>query len=315
MVHAPDTAVGPDRHWIQALTDETGPAAADSFAAIVAAAAVAEAELAAEAMVQALAEVSAAARTVADASAEAVRAVGIAVEAKAAVFAAAEAAVTEARRTEARLLHEILHDGLTALPNKRLLVDRLTQALARSKRAGTYVAVLFLDLDDFKVVNDTLGHAVGDQLLVGVAERLLTCLRDTDTCARVGGDEFVVVCEDLSRASDGAMLAGRIESALAAGVPVGEQTMPVRATIGIAVSSGLSLPAELLHEADTAMYRAKGHAPAPDRRQASSAGDQPDRAIEADRVRAAAPHTRRRTDRPKAHDGLALSPPLADAQK
>jgi len=310
MVQAPHPRVGPDRHWIQALNDETGPAAADSFAAIVAAAAVADAELAAQVMVQALTAVSAAARTVAEASAEAVRAVAVAVEAKAAVFAAAEAAATEARRTEARLLHEILHDGLTGLPNKRLLVDRLTQALARSKRAGTHVAVLFLDLDGFKVVNDTLGHAIGDQLLIGVAGRLLTCLRDTDTCARVGGDEFVVVCEDLSKPSDGAMLAGRIETGLAAGVLVGDQTMSVRATVGIAVSSAGSLPADLLHEADTAMYLAKGSESAPDRRRpdGNAAEDGPDATGAAGRARTGAPHSRRRTDQPQAHRALGVSP-------
>lgn len=266
MVHAPETSIGLERHCIPALNDETGPAAADSFAAIVATAAVAEAELAAQAMLDALTAVSAAARAVAEASAEAVRAVAVAVEAKAAVFAAAEAAATEARSTEARLLQEMLHDSLTGLPNRHLLIDRLTQALARAKRAGTHVGVLFLDLDGFKVVNDTLGRAVGDQLLIGVAGRLLTCLRDTDTCARVGGAEFVVLCEELSRPSDGIMLASRIETELAAGVLVDDGTMSVRATVGIAVSSADSLPSELLHEAETAMYSAMRNASTVDRR-------------------------------------------------
>jgi len=300
MVNSRNVRPSPDRHWIQALNDESGPAATDSFAAIVAAAAVAEAEVAAQVMVEALAAVSAAARTVAEASAEAVRAVAVAVEAKAAVFAAAEAAASEARRTEARLLHEILHDSLTGLPNMRLLVDRLTQALARSKRAGTYVAVFFLDLDGFKTVNDTLGHAMGDQLLIGVADRMLTCLRDTDTCARVGGDEFVVVCEDLSRPSDGEMLARRIEDGLEAGVLVGDQNMPVRATVGIAVSTAASIPAELLHEADTAMYLAKGNEPATGQSRLGSSTDRrSDRAgSEGAGSQAQVPHTRRRTDRP-----------------
>lgn len=296
-MHAPETRVGLDRNWIQALNEESDPAAGDSFAAIVAAAAVTDAELAAQVLVRALASVSDAARTVADASAEAQRAVALVVQAKAAVFAAAEAAATEARRTEARLLHEILHDGLTGLPNKRLLVDRLTQALARSKRAGTFVAVLFIDLDGFKGVNDTLGHAVGDQLLTAVASHLLACLRDTDTCARVGGDEFVIVCEDLSHASDAAMLAHRIESALASGVAVGRETMSVPATIGLAVSSGRSLPADLLHEADTAMYRAKGLPPAPDRRKSRPSADPRAGSVES-RSETPAPHTRRRTDQP-----------------
>jgi len=291
----------PNRHWIQALNDESDRATAGSAAAAEAAAAVAEAELAAQAMVETLAAVSAAARTVAEAAAEAARAVSVAVDAKAAAFAAAAAAAAEARRTEARLIHEVLHDGLTGLPNKRLLVDRLTQALARSKRAGTSVAVLFLDLDGFKAVNDTLGHAAGDQLLIGVAARLLECLRDTDTCARVGGDEFVIVCEDLSRPSDGALTADRLTTALAAGVPVGDQSLPVLATIGIALNSAGSLPAELLHEADTAMYRAKGVRQTPERRQPGGSGPPAaDLAADGRAGPGTPPHTRRRTDRPAA---------------
>jgi len=257
----------------------------------VAVAAVAEAELAARAVIETQAAVTAAARTVAETAAAAVQAVAAAVDANAAVASAAAASAAEARRTEARLTHEILHDDLTGLVNRRLLVDRLTQALARASRAGTTVAVLFLDLDYFKAVNDTFGHAIGDELLIGVARRLQESLRDTDTCARVGGDEFVVVCEDLSHASDGALVAGRLEDALAAGVPVGNRNMPVRASIGIAVSSAGSLPQELLNEADAAMYRAKGG----DRTR--SEDDPSDRFLTAGRARPGAdPYARRRSD-------------------
>lgn len=305
MLDAPKAGDWPDRRWIQSPNDENGPAAEGSLAAVIAAAAVADAELAAQAMVDTLAAVSAAACTVREAAAKAARAVEIAVTAKAAVFATATAAATEARRTEARLIHEVLHDGLTGLPNKRLLVDRLTLALARSKRAGTQVAVLFLDLDGFKEVNDTLGHAAGDQLLIGVAERLQECLRDTDTCARVGGDEFVVVCEDLSNASDGRLMAARIETALGEGVPVGDQTVHVRATAGLAMSAPASLPAELLHEADTAMYRAKVISAGPDRRQRRHGpGVSANSAPEARASTGQTPHTRRRTDRPDVPSGV-----------
>lgn len=238
-------------------SNRIGQANADSVAAAVATTALAEAEVAAQAAVETQAALLAAARILAEAAAAAARSVTAAVEAKAAVVSAAAAAAAEARRTEARLTHEVLHDGLTGLAHRRLLVDRLTQALARSTRTGMSVAVLFLDLDHFKNVNDTLGHAAGDQLLVGVARRLQECVRDTDTCARVGGDEFVVVCEDLSQPSDGLLVAGRVESALAKGVSVGDQTLPVRASVGIAVSSVGSQPLDLLQEADTAMYRIK----------------------------------------------------------
>jgi len=215
------------------------------------------AEAAAEAARAAEAAVAAAARTVAEAAAEAARAVAAAVDANAAAVAAAAAAAAAVQSIEARLAHEVLHDDLTGLANRRLLDDRLTQALARAKRTGTSVAVLFLDLDQFKRINDTLGHAVGDQVLIEVARRLQACLRDTDTCARVGGDEFVVVCEDLGHPSDGSLLVSRLESALAAGVPVGDETIAVRASIGIAVGSTGSLPLDLLQQADAAMYRAK----------------------------------------------------------
>jgi len=245
-----------------------------------------------------LAATAAARRHIVDLVAAARRELAVAVHANATVVAAAAVAAEKARQTEAMLTHELLHDGLTGLPNQRLLADRLTQALARSKRAGTYVAVLFLDLDGFKNVNDTFGHAAGDQLLIAVANRLRQCLRDTDTCARMGGDEFVLVLEDMSRPSDGSRLAGRVKTALADGVALGGHTMRVRASVGLAVSSNGSDPATLLHEADTAMYRAKQGDQAPERRRAEgSDGDVPNTSLTEDDSGPGVPlHARRCTD-------------------
>lgn len=247
---------GLDRRWIRTSNEiESTAAAPPSAAAAVAAAAMAEAERAALAVETAVL----AAGCAADVGTAAARSVAAAGAAKASVLLAAAAAEAESRRVHAELTHDLLHDSLTGLANRRLLVDRLAQALARSKRAHTSVAVLFLDLDGFKAVNDSRGHAIGDQLLISVARRLQESLLDTDTCARVGGDEFVVVCEDLSDPSVGSIVAGRLAAALAAGVPVGAQSVPVRVSIGLAVGSAGSLPADLLDEADNAMYRAKGY--------------------------------------------------------
>jgi diguanylate cyclase (GGDEF)-like protein len=241
------------------MDDEPDPraASAESIASVVAAAAAVEAERAAQAAVDTHEAVLAAARAVAETADAAARAIAAAVEAKAVVVADAAAAAAAARQVEARLTHDVLHDELTGLPGRRLLIDRLTRALVRSKRTKTMVAVLYLDLDRFKTVNDRLGHAAGDALLVGVANRLLDSLRDTDTCARVGGDEFVIVCEDLNHLADGKDVVRRLTSALALGVLVGERSVAIRASIGLAMSSGASLPLDLLEEADAAMYRAK----------------------------------------------------------
>ena len=241
------------------MDEGTDPASAvaDSAAVTAATDAVAEAQIAGQAVVAAQAAVLAAVHTLEETTAAAARAVAAAADATAAVVADAAVAASAARRTEARLTHDVLHDELTGLPSRRLLIDRLTRALVRSKRTGTSVSVLYLDLDRFKAVNDTMGHAAGDQLLVGVANRLLECLRDTDTCARVGGDEFVVVCEDLQPPTDGSLVVRRLASALAEGVPLGDRSITVRASIGLAVSTPDSGPLDLLQEADAAMYRAK----------------------------------------------------------
>ncbi|MBV9285549.1 MAG: diguanylate cyclase, partial [Acidimicrobiia bacterium] len=118
--------------------------------------------------------------------------------------------ITERKAFEKRLEHQSLHDPLTGLPNRALFLDRLRHALVRAKREGALTAVLFIDLDRFKSVNDTLGHEGGDRLLLGVADRVPAVIREGDTLARLGGDEFVVLCEALEDSDDAVVVAGRI---------------------------------------------------------------------------------------------------------
>ncbi|WP_372727908.1 EAL domain-containing protein [Nocardioides sp.] len=163
--------------------------------------------------------------------------------------------VTERHRLESELRHLALHDALTGLPNRVLIQDRLRHALEAARRGKESVAVLLLDLDNFKLVNDLAGHAEGDELLVQVAARLRDCLRDEDSIGRVGGDEFLVVCahSDAERAT---AVAERLHRALRAPVVVAGRQLKISASIGIA----LSPPADagiLLRSADTAMYHAK----------------------------------------------------------
>ncbi len=167
--------------------------------------------------------------------------------------------VTDRLDAENRLAHQALHDDLTGLPNRILLYDHLEQARARSRRDGSKLAVLFLDLDDFKDVNDSLGHAAGDEVLVEVAARVTSCLRESDTAARLGGDEFVLVCSDLADPADSALVAARLDAALATPFFVAGTALRVSASIGIAVDDGTLAGPDLLRNADTAMYRAKAH--------------------------------------------------------
>ncbi|HEX6912589.1 MAG TPA: EAL domain-containing protein [Longimicrobium sp.] len=166
--------------------------------------------------------------------------------------------VTEQKVAEELLLHHALHDVLTGLPNRSLMVDRLGLALRRAARSGSTVAVLFLDLDGFKVVNDSLGHAMGDRLLDAVARRLEGCLRPSDTVARPGGDEFTVLLEDLRDASEAHAVAQRVHDSLREPFELDGRPVFTTASIGIAVGAHGATPDSLLRDADTAMYQAKG---------------------------------------------------------
>ncbi|HEX6380415.1 MAG TPA: EAL domain-containing protein [Acidimicrobiia bacterium] len=155
------------------------------------------------------------------------------------------------------LAHQAVHDALTGLPNRLQVADRLEQALARSSETGFEVAVLFIDLDRFKLINDGRGHAAGDELLVAVADRLRRVVRSGDVVARFGGDEFVVVCEDQTADFEASLVAGRIIDALREPVVVDGQEIFLSASIGIAMAGGTGTPESLLRDADAAMYRAK----------------------------------------------------------
>ena len=165
----------------------------------------------------------------------------------------ASLALTDAR-TVGDAMHHAFHDSLTGLPNRVLLLDRLAQALARAARAGTDVAVLFLDLDGFKTVNDSLGHAAGDELLEAVGARIASCVRGGDTAARFGGDEFAVLLEGANDA-EVAVAAQRILGSLADPFAIAGREVFVSASIGIAVGSDES--DDMLRNADLALYRAK----------------------------------------------------------
>ncbi|MDQ3946257.1 MAG: diguanylate cyclase, partial [Actinomycetota bacterium] len=165
--------------------------------------------------------------------------------------------ITERKRAEEALAHQALHDSLTGLANRALFQDRLEHALARQNRYGTLSAVLFLDLDDFKTVNDGLGHTQGDQLLVSVGECLSACLRPADTSARLGGDEFAVLLENLERPGDATAIANRVLEALRGPFSIEGSLLAVSVSIGVAVAEPGSDPDALLRQADVAMYRAK----------------------------------------------------------
>ena len=166
--------------------------------------------------------------------------------------------IAERRELEEQLTHQAFHDPLTGLPNRTLFFDRLELALERARRQGGTVAVLFMDLDDFKVINDSLGHEAGDQVLLAVAERLENCMLAGETLARFGGDEFTVLLEDVSGPSDAARVAERIEEALRAPFVLRGRESFVTTSVGISFGGrGGERPGDLLRNADLAMYRAK----------------------------------------------------------
>jgi diguanylate cyclase (GGDEF)-like protein len=166
--------------------------------------------------------------------------------------------ITDRKLAEQRLEHQAFHDTLTGLPNRALLMERLRRALSRANRYGERTAVLFLDLDRFKNVNDSLGHEAGDQLLLSVARRLSTCLRPEDTAARLGGDEFVILVENIHEPQEAVRVAERIAECLTNSFTLCSQEVFTSTSIGIAINTlGSETPEDLLRDADAAMYRAK----------------------------------------------------------
>ena len=165
---------------------------------------------------------------------------------------------TSRTKAEAELTLQTFQDRLTSLPNRTLFMERLQQSLLRMERKKNYAALLYVDLDRFKLVNDSLGHAVGDRLLVQVASRLRSCLRPEDTVARLGGDDFVVLFEDLSEVSGAITVAERIQAAIAEPFQVGGEELFTGCSMGLALTNrGLHSPGDLVRDAELAMYRAK----------------------------------------------------------
>ncbi|HLZ97650.1 MAG TPA: diguanylate cyclase [Steroidobacteraceae bacterium] len=168
--------------------------------------------------------------------------------------------VTAARELSMKLARLALHDSLTELPNRALFSDRLIQATTNARANGGYAALLYVDLDRFKHINDSLGHAIGDQLLQTVARRLLGCVRSTDTVSRQGGDEFVVLLPDIVHVKDAVACAEKLLGALEAPYRIGEHELRISASIGVAIFPDDAREAEaLLRCADAAMYQAKYH--------------------------------------------------------
>lgn len=165
--------------------------------------------------------------------------------------------ITERRALEEQLAHRALHDDLTGLPNRHLLRDRMLTSLGRARRDRGLVAVLFCDLDNFKVINDSTGHTVGDDVLRETARRLQSAVRPADTVVRFGGDEFVVVADNVASELDASLLAERIRAALAQPVTLGELEVPSSVSVGVATSDGNADAEQLLSDADAAMYLAK----------------------------------------------------------
>lgn len=165
--------------------------------------------------------------------------------------------ITEREQMKAQLAFQAFHDPLTGLANRVLLIERLGHALTRIPRSDDYVAVLMFDLDRFKLINDSLGHAAGDQLLIAVSERILTCIREVDTLARLGGDEFCLLMEGLMEPNTAIVVAERIVEAMQAPFLIGRQTVFMTTSIGIAMATEKMQAEELIRRADLTMYRAK----------------------------------------------------------
>jgi diguanylate cyclase (GGDEF)-like protein/PAS domain S-box-containing protein len=171
--------------------------------------------------------------------------------------------LTNERRAEAAVAHSAQHDALTGLPNRAVLTDRTMHALARRESATDLTALLFCDIDGFKNINDSYGHQMGDQVLRAVASRLMAALRPADTVARIGGDEFIVLCEGLESADDAVMLAARARNAVSAPFSTEAAAIDVTVSIGVAITDGKdgATPDSLFRDADEAMYKAKREGP------------------------------------------------------
>jgi diguanylate cyclase (GGDEF)-like protein/PAS domain S-box-containing protein len=174
-----------------------------------------------------------------------------------AAFLAQVEDVTARKEAEEQLVQAALHDPLTGLHNRALFIDRLTHALARSRRAGAPVAVLFVDLDHFKGINDAHGHRAGDEILVTVARKLEAAVRPSDTVARIGGDEFAVLCEDMSSERDVVVVAERLYASFSEPVLFDDERISVTGSMGIAFAQEGDDPDRLLRNADAAMYKVK----------------------------------------------------------
>lgn len=167
--------------------------------------------------------------------------------------------ITDRKQLETQLAHMAFHDPLTGLPNRALCLDRIRQAIERAKRRGNYqYAVIFLDLDRFKVINDSLGHLMGDRLLENVAKRLRNCVRGLDTVARLGGDEFVLILEETGSQREVVRIIKRIRTAMTEVFPIADHDIHVSASMGVVISPALyDKPEELLRNANIALHRAK----------------------------------------------------------
>jgi diguanylate cyclase (GGDEF)-like protein len=167
--------------------------------------------------------------------------------------------ITARKEAEAELAHRAAHDGLTGLPNRILYFDRLEQAILRCRRSRALIAVMYLDIDRFKTINDTLGHARGDAVLQEVGSRLRRCVRATDTIARLGGDEFTLILEELNHRDNGVRIAEKIVAAIRAPFALEGGTIDTSTSVGIAFYDGAGSvsPDELVAAADRALYEAK----------------------------------------------------------
>ena len=166
--------------------------------------------------------------------------------------------ITSRKEAEAKIIHRVFHDPLTDLPNRVMFQDRLEQALAQARRHQRLLAVLFIDLDNFKQINDEFGHRAGDQLLKTVAGQLSRCVRATDTVARLSGDEFTVILQDLEQSTDAQHVAQKILDCIVEPIEIDEHVLCARTSIGIALFPNDAVdPEDLLRQADRAMYKAK----------------------------------------------------------